>query len=54
MKISDELFIVTKDNKKGIINIDGNTILSSIYDDIKEYKDNIDYYKDYEELDATF
>ena len=41
MKISDELFIVTKDNKKGIINIDGNTILSSIYDDIKEYKDNI-------------
>ena len=27
---------------------------SEYYDEYLEYKDNIDYYKDYEELDATF
>ena len=27
---------------------------SEYYDEYMEYKDNIDYYKDYEELDAKF
>ena len=27
---------------------------SEYHDEYMEYKDNIDYYKDYEELDATF
>ena len=27
---------------------------SKYYDEYLEYKDNIDYYKDYEELNATF